>query len=171
MEDPGRRKEGGRPRANPPVVEPKDLLRYALDATRARVIRCLEDLSEEEARRVVQGLSPVVWQVGHLAQADGVLLRRAGAPAPVPEAYAALFGPGTGGQADYPPLSQVRGVFEATHEALLQLLAAAALDQPVDASHYRCVGEMLAFSAYHRGYHIGKITTLRALLGKPRLFG
>jgi hypothetical protein len=62
------------------MVEPKDLLRYALEATRDRVIRCLEDLSEEEARRVVQGLSPVVWQVGHLAQADGVLLRRAGAP-------------------------------------------------------------------------------------------
>jgi uncharacterized damage-inducible protein DinB len=90
------------------MVEPKDLLRYALEATRDRVIRCLEDLSEEEARRVVQGLSPVVWQVGHLAQADGVLLS---------------------------------------------------------------VGEMLAFSAYHRGYHIGKMATLRALLGKPRLLG
>jgi uncharacterized damage-inducible protein DinB len=153
------------------MVEPKDLLRYALEATRDRVIRCLEDLSEEEARRVVQGLSPVVWQVGHLAQADGVLLRRAGAPAPVPEAYAALFGPGTGGQADYPPLSQVRTVFETTHEALLRLLDGAALERPVDAPHYRSVGEMLAFSAYHRGYHIGKMATLRALLGKPRLFG
>ena len=30
---------------------------------------------------------------------------------------------------------------------------------------------MFAFSNNHRWYHIGKITTLRALLGKPRLFG
>ncbi|MFN3286306.1 MAG: hypothetical protein ACK45F_08505 [bacterium] len=41
----------------------------------------------------------------------------------------------------------------------------------MDAPHYRNVGEMLALSAYHRGYHIGKMTTVRALLGKRRLFG
>lgn len=36
---------------------------------------------------------------------------------------------------------------------------------------YRSVGEALLFLTYHRGYHIGKITTLRALLGKQRVFG
>jgi len=152
-------------------VDLKAALRYALEATRERVLRCLEDVSEEEARRVVHGLSPLVWQVGHVTYADGVLLRRAGRTSPVPESYGPLFGTGTGGEAGYPPLDEVRGTFEAVHGGLLALLDAAALDQPVDGRHYRNVGEMLAFSAYHRGYHIGKMTTLRALLGKQRLFG
>lgn len=148
-----------------------EVLRFALNATFDRVLRCLEDISEEEARRVIGGLSPVVWQVGHLAHADGVLLHRVGLAPPVPEGYAALFSPGTGKGTDYPPLGEVRAVFEAAHRGLLHLLVSVPLDRPVDASHYRNVGEMLAFSAYHRGYHIGKMTTLRALLGKPRLFG
>lgn len=152
-------------------MDARDVLRFALTATFERVLRCLQDVSEEEARRVVGGLSPVIWQVGHLAHADGVLLRKAGLNPPVPDGYAALFAPGTGGQADYPLLSDVRAAFEATHRELLQLLASGDLERPVDASPYRTVGEMLAFSAYHRGYHIGKMTTLRALLGKPRLFG
>jgi hypothetical protein len=41
----------------------------------------------------------------------------------------------------------------------------------VDGRNYRTAGEMLVFAIYHRGYHVGKATTLRALLKKPRLFG
>lgn len=152
-------------------MEEKAVLRYGLEATRERVLRCVGDTSEEEARRVVQGLSPLVWQVGHLAYTDGVLLGRAGRPSPVPEAYPSLFGTGTGGPANYPSLVDVVRAFEAAHAALLELLDAAPLDWPVDGRHYRNVGEMLAFSSYHRGYHVGKMATLRALLGKPRLFG
>jgi hypothetical protein len=152
-------------------MDPKAALRYALEATRERVLRCVQDLSEEEAGRGVYGLSPVVWQVGHVAFTDGQLLQRAGGASPVPEGYASLFGTGTGGQAAYPPLQEVCAAFEAAHAALAQLLEAASVDGPVDGRHFRTVGEMVAFSAYHRGYHVGKMATLRSLLGKPRLFG
>ncbi len=35
---------------------------------------------------------------------------------------------------------------------------------------FKTVGDVVSFATFHRGYHIGKICTLRALLGKPRLF-
>jgi hypothetical protein len=47
----------------------------------------------------------------------------------------------------------------------------AQLDAPAEGRSYSTVEEMLVFAVYHRGYHVGKITTLRALLKKPRLFG
>ncbi len=152
-------------------MDPKEVLRFALAGTHARVLRCVEDVSEEEAQRAIHGLSPLVWQVGHLAYAEAGLLRRAGRAAPVPEEYASLFGPGTGGESRYPPLAEVRAAFGVAHGGLLQLLDSAALEDAVEAPYCHNVGELLAFAAYHRGYHVGKMTTLRALMGKPRLFG
>ena len=144
---------------------------YGLTATATRVLRCVEDVSDDEARRTPTNLSPIVWQLGHLAQSDGGFLQRGGVVSPAPASFAELFKTGSGGSAIYPPLAEVRAVFEATQRELEKLARSADLTQRVDARNYGTLGEMLVFAAYHRGYHVGKMTTLRALLGKPRLFG
>src|SRR5579884_3380118 len=122
-----------------------------LTVTHDRLRRAIDGLTEDDARQVLAGrLAPVVWQVGHLAYVDSNYVQRGGGSPPAPPHYADLFKPGTGGQ---------RG--------LLSVARAADLAAPLDFPAYKSVGEMLVYSCFHRGYHIGKIATLRALLGKP----
>ena len=87
-----------------------------------------------------------------------------------------LFKTGSGGAADYPPLSEVVRAFDETQEALAHAAAEATLETPIEVPAGRPrvftnIAEMFSFADAHRWYHIGKITSLRALLGKPRLFG
>ncbi|MDR7481314.1 MAG: DinB family protein [Armatimonadota bacterium] len=147
------------------------VLLYGLTATHARLLRCLEDLTDDEARRTPHGLTPIIWQAGHIALADAGFARRADGRTEPPAGYEGLFATGTGGPAAYPPLAEVRDAVNRGQGRLEEIARTADLAARVDARNYSTVGEMLAFATYHRGYHVGKITTLRALLGKPRLFG
>jgi uncharacterized damage-inducible protein DinB len=149
----------------------RDLLLYGLSATHTRLRRCLEDMSDEEAGRSPSGLTPVAWQVGHVALVDFGFARRADPTTRAPDGYEALFTMGTGGVAAYPPLSELLEAAARAQRLLEAVAHDGRLETAVDARSYATLGEMLAFAAYHRGYHVGKITTLRALLGKPRLFG
>ncbi len=147
-------------------------MRWVLTKTAERITRCLSDLSEEEAAANVHGLTPIVWQAGHVLLTEALLLRRAGRQADLPASYDTLFAMGSGGEADYPPLDEIRPLLAAMNELLCDLAATAPLDQPLEGSKvYGSVGEALTFMVHHRGYHVGKITTLRRLLEKDRLFG
>ncbi len=148
------------------------MISQQLDLSHERVKRCVADLTDEEARRVLAGmLTPVIWQLGHLAVVDAGVVQRGGGSYTVPPRYVDLFKQGTGGQADYPPLEEVSATFDGAQWALLTVAREADYTKPVEARAYTNVGEMLIFVNQHRGYHIGKMTTLRALLTKPRLFG
>lgn len=146
---------------------------YGLNATQIRVHRCLEEISENDARRSpIPGLAPIVWQVGHLAWSDFGFARRADGRTEMPDGYEALFKPGTGGgDESYPSLDEVKEAFNHAHQALESAARTVDPDTPVETRNYGNVGGMLVFACYHRGYHIGKMTTLRALMKKHRLFG
>lgn len=160
-------------------MDDRALIQHQLTTSHQIVKHCLGDITQTEASRLPEDvLAPIVWQVGHLAVANRVFLERAGVtPATeLPEQYAALFKTGTGGAADYPPLGEVVQAFDETHEALARAVTEAKLETPIEVPPGRPrvftnIGEMFSFADAHRWYHIGKITTLRALLGKPRLFG
>lgn len=149
----------------------RDLIIYGLETTYARLIKCVEDLSEEDVRKSPHNLTPIIWQFGHLVVRDSGYLSGAGGRSEIPQNYKGLFETGTGGAADYPRLAEVRPYFEAIQRALLEAARTADLSKPVEGRSYRTAGEVLIFTGYHRGYHVGKMTTLRALLGKSRLFG
>ena len=141
-----------------------------LDLYHKRLERALEGITEEEGRRVLGGcLAPIVWQVGHLAVVDALWVQRGGGSYTVLPRYSDLFKPGTGGEAEYPPLSEVWAAFSASHQALRAIADEADFAKPLEhpAGAYTSVGGMLVYACYHRGYHIGKTGTLRALLGKP----
>jgi hypothetical protein len=144
---------------------------YGLTATYERMVRCLADLTDDEARGMPDGLTPIIWQAGHIALTDFQFARRADARSEAPAGYAGLFAAGTGGAAAYPPLAEVRDAAARAHAVLEAVARTADLGAPVEARNYGTIGEMLAFVLYHRGYHVGKMTTLRALLKKARLFG
>ncbi|MDQ7849513.1 MAG: DinB family protein [Armatimonadota bacterium] len=154
------------------MIDPRGLLAEMLDGTAHRIHRVLTDISEEDARARPQGLAPIVWQVGHIALVDARALVRSGVAVEVPPAFEPLFTAGSGGEADYPPLASVLPVLDRVNDRLRQLALEGDLARKVEGTHsYATAGEALLFLLYHRGYHIGKITTLRALLGKGRVFG
>jgi len=157
-------------------MDNRDLIQHQLAVSHQTVKHCLNDIAEGEAGRLPEAiLSPVIWQVGHLAFANTNFIQRAGATSgtALPERYAALFKTGTGGAADYPSLGEVVKAFDDTHAALMRAVAEADLEGAAEGPRgmWKNFGEMFSFADAHRWYHIGKITSLRALLGKPRLFG
>jgi hypothetical protein len=104
---------------------------------------------------------------------DGNFVRRAGGTYAPPARYVDLFKAGTGGEAAYPPLEEVLAYAVTAHEALFAAAWEADYTKPAESErgNFHTVGQMLIFANQHRGYHVGKMTTLRALLGKPILFG
>ena len=148
-------------------MDEKTYVTYMLGISHDRLREAVNGVSEADAARVLAGkLTPIVWQVGHLALVDGNYVRRTGGESPMPARFAELFKQGSGGEQDYPPLSEAWNVFDATHRALVDRAAGVDYQKPVDAPSYKTIGEMLMYASYHRGYHIGKIMTLRSLLGK-----
>jgi len=150
----------------------KPTLLYGLNATLSRLQRSIADLTEEEARVIpLDGLAPIIWQVGHVAFVDTSFARRVDGQSRAPDGYDALFKAGSGGRANYPPLAEVKGVLERGQRTWETIVQTVDPSTPVDSDRYANVGELVVFISYHRGYHIGKMNTLRALLKKPRLFG
>lgn len=136
-----------------------------------RILAALADLSPPEFVSRPQGLASILWQVGHLGLSDKNLLKRVPAPVEIPEGYNVLFGRGSG-NGSLPPTEVVLALFRDAHAGLLGLAVQdleRPLASPTDA--YRTVGAGLMSMVHHRGYHYGKIMTLRALLGKARLLG
>ncbi|HEY3246666.1 MAG TPA: DinB family protein [bacterium] len=153
-------------------MDTRDLVLYGLRATGTRALRSIDDVTDDEARRRPgDNLASIIWQLGHLALADKGNLERMGVTSSLLASFTDLFKTGTGGPAAYPPLGEVRTAFEQGQFQLESAAQEADLSQVVEARNFGTVGEMLIFACYHRGYHIGKMATLRALFGKPRLFG
>ena len=134
--------------------------------------RALDDVTEEEATQRPQGLAPIVWQVGHLVISEAGLIKNiSGVDMALPENYSHLFASGTSGEGSFPPLAEVRDAFARSQQELLRI-AQGDLGRAVDGGRfYSNVAGALLFADRHRWYHIGKIMTLRSLLGKPRLLG
>jgi hypothetical protein len=163
-------------------MDDRALLQHQLTVSQQILKRSLHGISEEEARSTPNSLSPIVWQAGHIALGDfgfargdlGFVVGADVAPAGIlPDNSAALFKTGTGGAAAYPPFGDVVGSVDASHDALVRAVAEADLSTPNKGPGglWNTRAEAFAFAVTHRWYHVGKINTLRALLGKPRLFG
>lgn len=146
----------------------RDEIRRQLTYTARWLEQGLADLSDQEAAARPQGLAPIVWQVGHMAYYDAWLVRWVTrGELLVPAEYEGLFRQGSTGDGPLPPLADVWAAFQRAHAGLLAL-ADGDLEQPLDGGdEFAIVGGALFFMNTHRGYHIGKVFTLRGLLGKP----
>jgi len=136
------------------------------------VLESLEELTEEEAlRSPVGNLSPVIWQVGHLAWAENLDASRVDHAVVIPPSFEQMFRTGTGGSGNYPPLEKVTAAYVAAHEVLVEIARSGDLAKVIEGRRRSYpVSDLLLFACYHRGYHTGKIATLRGLLGKSLVF-
>src|SRR5262245_16230479 len=134
-------------------MDHRALIQYQFATSQQMLKRALGDITEADASALPEGgLAPIVWQVGHLAFSDKYFVERAGftPPGAVPERYATLFKTGTGGAADYPPLSEVVRAFDDTHGALTRAVTEAKLETPLEVPAGRPrvftnIGEMFSF--------------------------
>lgn len=129
------------------------------------------DISAEDAIARPNDLTPIVWQVGHIAYYEALLVSAITGDDPdVPENYESVFKTGSAGDTDFPPFEEVIATLERSQAAVFDLLdgdlSAPLAGEPL----YTSVGGALLFTHYHRGYHLGKIMTLRGLLGKDIIF-
>src|SRR2546427_3632954 len=117
-------------------MDPRSIVVYGLTASFTRVQRCMEDFSDSEAAQSPHNLTPIVWQLGHLALSDGGFLRLAGGTSPAPELFKGLFKTGSGGPADYPPLGEGKPGVETAQREVGSLAQSAQLQQSVGSRNY-----------------------------------
>lgn len=121
-----------------------------------------------------------LWTLGHITLtyewASGAL---DGKKSTLPEAWNGLFGMGSKPAADakaYPPMAEVRKAYEQAYARLAGIAASltpAQLNESVKEStggFASTKADMLYKTAWHDGWHLGQLTTLRKFLGLPALF-
>lgn len=154
----------------------RETMRQQLDNTHGALLAATEGLSADEMTRIAApGLAPVIWQLGHLAAAEAWIGGFAGGTFAPPKEFSELFGSGTGtAPARYPSFAQVKEAFAGANQSLVKIALEADYETKTDTplnKYFGTIGAMLPFLLFHRGWHMGKVTTLRTMLGKVRLFG
>ena len=153
-------------------VTVRDVLLNDVSRTNRIFLRTLGDPKEDEMQRSpAGGLSPIIWQAGHVIATDVYFARLCGSDVTLPDGFDALFGRGTGGVKAYPSLAEITPLYERGQAALEAVVQSAEMGRAVESKNFKTVADALSFACFHRGYHTGKICTLRALLGYSPLFG
>jgi uncharacterized damage-inducible protein DinB len=152
---------------------------------REYTLRFLQDVGPDEwFRQPPGGVTHLAWQLGHLAMAEYRMtmeLVRGRVPADdafISEDFVKTFSRNSVPDPDparYPPVTEIRAVFDRVHARALEELAdldPAALAEPPVKPHsiaktkLRC----LFWAGQHELVHAGQIALLRRLLGRPPLW-
>lgn len=140
------------------------------------------DFTDEEARRRVGDLKPLVWYLGHVAVTKDYFLElHAGQPSQLSEEHKARFGRGSDGSADFadgPSKDELLATLKAAQERIKTFvggLKAEDLDREHEGEVFHPIlqklGSALNLVSVHDGYHAGQIAMIRRAMGKDPLFG
>ena len=121
------------------------------------------------------------WVLGHLAMTDAWIAGAVGAKgASVPDGWDKLFGQGSKPVNDpkkYPPVAELKKAFDANRAAVLNWFEAASdkdlampLGEKTGGFMTDPVDGMFKL-AWHEGWHMGQVATLRKGLGLPPVMG
>jgi DinB superfamily len=154
------------------MTEPHPLV-LQLRFARSEFIRAIKRVDDGDARRRVEPMNCISWNIGHLAwqeQRYFVTLGQGRTPFPDIERRFA-----SGGPPSTPPLAEVLDPWHAiTAEAdpwLDTLTSAMLVDHPVRQGKplARTFGNLLQRTIYHYWYHTGENMAIRQQLGHRRL--
>jgi hypothetical protein len=155
-----------------------------LEMAHRRVKDFTDDLTPDEwFWHPAEFTTHVAWQVGHLAVSTyNLSLRRLRGRTKedeslIPDAFIEHFKLGSqpvAGSEHYPPIAEIKRVFDAVHAQTLKELAVLAdkdLDIPVEQPHpvFKTKLGAVDYAPSHEMVHIGQIALLRRLMGKPAL--
>ena len=144
-----------------------------LHFARSEFVRCLEGLSDEDARRRLMPMNCISWMIGHLAvQEQFYWIYLAQGKVVQPDLYELV---GYGRPASTPPLAdmwqawqQITAVADDYLETVTPEQLMAHLTQGETASR-ESVGTMLLRVTYHYWFHTGEAHAVRQQLGHPDL--
>jgi uncharacterized damage-inducible protein DinB len=144
-------------------------LRFA----RSELVRCLEGVSEEDARRRFKPMNCISWIIGHLASQENIYwMLRAQGQNLAPDLYQRV---GWGQPASTPPLDEMWAVWRTITSAAdryLDTLTPELLQTHLEwegRTLPESIGTMLLRNIYHYWFHIGEAHAVRQLLGHPDL--
>ena len=159
-------------------VTEKELLIKQFDTIRNWTLACVRDFSEEEAQKVAEPLrTSLVWNLGHLAVIDNVVLKHFFGQSVLDEDFVPKFKTGSnpsevGSVTNDEVLKKMTAVRKTLKNKLSRIRPSNLNKKPKPKSEfYKNLREALYTTSLHEGYHAGKIGTLRRFLGKPPLFG
>lgn len=144
--------------------------------TRYHMMKELDGLERDVLYVIPEGREDnILWNVGHLlCSLSRLAYVRTGHPLPVPEHYLPLFGKGTNAlDWETPPdADEVLGAFTAMPARIEQDYRAGKFHDydPLTLAPGHTIDsveEAIAFHCFHEGLHIGRIITLKQLLGHP----
>lgn len=140
------------------------------DLVRGITLATLEHTSEEAANIIPEGFANNIrWNLGHILTCQYMLLYGPGCKH-IPESYAAMFSPGTkpaDWQGDIPSLETLAAQFKEQSARIKEKfdpLLHQSLPEPFKLGNKGTIhtfGEMLLFTLYHEGMHMGMISGLR----------
>ena len=144
-------------------------LRFA----RSEFVRCLEGLSDEDARQRLLPMNSISWMIGHLAtQEQFYWVYLAQGKLVDPTLYELV---GNGRPASTPPLADMWQVWQAITAAADPFLDTLISDQLTEyliqgeTKARETTGTMLQRNIYHYWFHTGEAHAVRQQLGHPDL--
>jgi uncharacterized damage-inducible protein DinB len=149
------------------------LLVLQLRFARSEFVRCLEGVSDEDARRRIQPMNCISWIIGHLADQEQRYWVQA--------AQGRLLAPdlndlvGFGKPASTPPLDAMWATWRmvtAAADEHLETLTVGALETYLEWKSRpwpETIGTLLLRNIYHYWFHMGEAHAIRQQLGHPDL--
>ncbi|WP_404455104.1 DinB family protein [Virgibacillus necropolis] len=145
----------------------EEMIFKQINLVRQNTLNEMEGLSEEQADQMPKGFRNTIrWNLGHIYTVQNALLARfGGKDIEIPPHYIELFTPGTtptDWKDEVPSLDEIRQLLEEQPEKLKASLVGQ-LDEEA-AKPFKSlstVGEILNFTLYHEGMHLGAIKGLK----------
>lgn len=140
-----------------------------LQFARSEFARCLEGLTDADARRRLEPMNCISWMIGHLAaQEQGYWVMLAQGERPYPDLHKLV---GYGSPPSTPPLAEMLDAWHTITAAADRYLAT--VTPEILLSHFErrgeplaeSVGTMLQRNIYHYWFHCGEAYAARQMLG------
>lgn len=138
-----------------------------INLVRQNTLNEMQELSEEEADQMPEGFRNTIrWNLGHIYTVQNALLSKfGGKEVDMPSPYLELFAPGTkpaDWKGDIPTLGAMKEKLENQPEQLKKALAGQLDEEAVESfKSLSTVGEILTFTMYHEGMHVGAIQSIK----------
>ncbi|SDI78642.1 DinB family protein [Natribacillus halophilus] len=134
---------------------------------RQNTLKELEDLSEQQADQMPAGFRNTIrWNLGHIYTVQNALLSNYGGKnIETPSRYPELFAPGTSPaewEGEVPTLDEIKQHLEEQPAKLKESLSGQLDDEAAEPfMSLSTVGEILNFTLYHEGMHVGVIKGIK----------
>ncbi|QQK74988.1 DinB family protein [Salicibibacter cibarius] len=138
-----------------------------INMVRQSTLNELDGLSEQQADQMPEGFNNTIrWNLGHTYTVQNVLLSNYGGKnIETPSRYLELFAPGTkpaDWEGEVPTLDEIQQSLEEQPEKLKQALSGQLDDEAAEPfMSLSTVGEILNFTLYHEGMHVGMIKSIK----------